>query len=299
MAEQLTPGEIWHGMHEKGDSAGASDAAAAVLAAIDTQNFTDLTVSKDHGEYARIAMVTAMSAVKKSSDWGSARVFLRRAVSVAAGHYPIGFTEEIAEIKGKYWEGVSGEESAQLQCLRDVLHLSQLLIILYPTQEMYDWLVDVEDVLTRAAEGSTERHALIFVMENGGYEAAVAAYTTYLELHGSPQSELYSPEEIAVVQTRMIGRSLDVGDFKNVSRLYFQLTKTALSKPDLKKFIFVQLVRNHSSVFKTKLIERKLRKWVDSATNDRELLEEIFVLINNKYTWLGSDADSQTTDHSA
>jgi hypothetical protein len=292
MREKLLPGEIWHGMHEKGDSADASDAAANELAAIDTKGFTDRTVAHDHAEYARIAFVTALSAVKKSKDWTTARTYLQRAVNIAGTTYPFAETAELARLKGTYWEGEPGSESAQLQCVRDVLGLSKLLYILYPTQEILDWLVAVESVLTSIAEENSERHALIFVIENGAYGSALLAYKKYKELHGTVGRELYSAEETSAVTTRMMGRAVDAGDFRTLFAVYVDLGTVALKKPSLKKFIFVELIKNHSAVFKDRFIARKLAKWRDSASEDTQTLAEISELLRNKYIGLGGSTTS-------
>ena len=145
---QLSPSEIWNEFHIKQNRSGeASKLALKELELIDIKQFTDESQADSHGEYARIAEVTGVSAAKKSAEWLEAREHVLRSLQVVLENYPLADTADEATLRGNYWEKVYGDESAQLICLRDIFHLVSMLSEVFSIADLSDFVAGIKELL--------------------------------------------------------------------------------------------------------------------------------------------------------
>lgn len=166
--EHVTPKYLWEELHVKhGQTALAASLAGEVLDGIDTRHFSDYAVAQRHGEIAAITMMTSMSASKKSADWQTAEPHIIRAANTVLEHYPLGSSEDDAQLRGNYWDPVYGKESAQRIAAGDVAKLYDLLSVLCRNDELFHLASALRTVITEKTISSHEheRFELIRIIE--------------------------------------------------------------------------------------------------------------------------------------
>jgi len=256
---QPTPEELWTEMHVKqGKSAAASAEAAAIVDVLNTNDFSDPRVTKLHGEYARIAAVTGLAATKKAESWPETREDLLRTIQVIVDHYPLAADAKTATKKGNYWEGVYGEQSAQLICLRDVLHLAQVLKQILSDKEIEKWMGGLEKLLKKLNSDSGEKFALIFLTEEAEYQTASHSYREFLSVFG-PQTEMYDANGFITVSAKMLGRAVDQLDLNTIITCLRAINDAAKSTPSLSKFALKELAANFSKLMKNRSLRKKIK----------------------------------------
>lgn len=281
-------GELWNNLHIKqGKSGEASEIAHKILQTIDTKNFTDKNEVKDHGEYARVAEVTGLAAARKSLLWLRAKKHLLRTLDVTSRSYPLAATEEEARRKGNYWEGVYENQSAQLICLRDVLHLAQFLTKLVSTDELKSFLGGINELLFKLSEEKQgECFALIFLTEEAPYEQAKAAFAKFSEKFGLQKPET-DPNQVITVTTRFLARAVSEKDFGQVEECQELLWRCFRANPSLGKFTIVELAKNLAKVYANQLVELRYEAWSKKAVGDEEIKQKINQLQQNNFVGLG------------
>ena len=282
--------ELWEDLHIKqGKSSEASQKAHEVLQEIDTQDFSDFSQAKDHGEYARISEVTGLAAAKKSKDWSEAREHLLRSLEVTLNNYPLAETEDLAKRKGNYWEKVFGEQSAQLICLRDVLHLSQVLAQIMSTEELEKFTAGLNELLIKLSdEMKGERFGLIFLAEEGEYSKAQVAYQRFVSEFGS-QSESYDADQLITTASRFLGRAVEEKDFSQVGDCLNTLLLSLRREPRLRIFLIKELSKNLAKLYKDKFLSNRYESWSPEAKKDEELNQKINNLLRSTLVGLGEE----------
>lgn len=282
--------ELWNNLHIKqGRSGKASEKAYEILQSIDTKNFTNQAEAKDHGEYARVAEVAGLAAARKTPLWVRAKKHLLRALDVTSKNYPLGTTVDEANLKGNYWETVYGGQSAQLTCLRDVLHLAQFLTKLVPSDELNSFLGGINELLFKLSdEKQGECFALIFLTEEAPYERAKAAYAEFSDKFGLQKPEI-DKNQVITVTSRFLSRAVSEKDFAQVEECQGLLWSCLKTEPSLRVFTVLELVKNLAKVYANELLERKYETWSKKANKDIVLQDKIKQLLSLAFVGLGND----------
>jgi hypothetical protein len=215
--------------HLLGDSHGAALVAAAELERINHQRFTNSDAASLHGEWARQALVLGAAAVKKgekplqaveslvnkeSAGLQALKQDLLIALQTANDHYPLADTEEEARRRGDFWQPVYETQSAQIEALRDVFHLTLLLGKIFDDAAVKKLSGGLRELLFRIAkENPVESSALVFLTEEAPYDQAQKAYDNFVYWFG-PQSEKYNSDRLMVVSARFLYRSLIQANFQ-------------------------------------------------------------------------------------
>ncbi len=281
--------EIWKLHVEQGESAEAARMANGVLSEIETDAFSNYAEASRHGEYARLTEVTSLAAAKKSRSWVEAREHLMRSVETVLNNYPLANNELEAKKRGNYWEAVYGDESAQLICLRDVLHLMQVLAKVLAYDELGKFVVGLANLLTKLSdEKNGERFGLIFLTEEAAYKEAQAAYKRFITDFGL-ESKSYSPDQLVTVTSRFLGRAVETKDFIQVGECLNVLLFSLRSEPKLRQFIIKELAKNLALVYRNKFLDDKYQAWSAEAAKDDQIKEKINQLLKNTLLGLGQD----------
>lgn len=287
MANRLSPETIWHDMHEAGHSREASDAATAVLSEIKTKNFTDKSQAKDHGEYARIAFVTALAAARRQRKWEEVQPLLSRLFAIATTNYPIAQTRSDAAKKGAYWEGVYGQESSALICLRDLLHFCNFLFKALPVVELESYIGGIELIIESLVQNSEERFALISVIESGPYENAMAAFEKYRQTNALATHPGFDPKEVITVTSRMIGRATDSGDVSTAVSITSFAIGFVFKNMDIRWYAIHELFGNASRSMKNALLGFNIRGWRNNVMRDSQTYNSLQNLLVHTEVGLG------------
>lgn len=285
--EKLTPTQVWE-MHLAGNSAHASELSWAVLHTISLADQYDLDTANRHGEFSRISQQTSMAVFKRADTWRDARPYLLRAGKVVSNHYPIGEAPIEASIRGRLWEPVYGEESAQRICAQDMLAMYAAMHQLVDSPTLYSLSIGLQAVLSNehAMESAEhERFDLIHAIRNDKrYDVARFAYTDFLRKYGFG-SEVESVDQIITVSAVMFGRALDEGDTNTIGKSLQTLLLAFGKTPAQGKFILSELKKNFSQNRKDAILRAKLEAWAAAAREDGDVL----LIINNleRMTYLG------------
>lgn len=215
--------------HLLGDSHGAAVTAATELEHVDHQHFTNSAAASLHGEWARQALVLGAAAVKKGEKPLSAvesliskesvglqtlKQDLLIALQTANDHYPLADTEEEARQRGDFWQPVYPTQSAQIEALRDVFHLTLLLDKIFDDTAVKKISGGLRELLFKIAEANPkESAALVFLTEEAPYARAQEAYDDFMQLFG-PDSKEYNSDRLMVVSARFLYRSLVQANFQ-------------------------------------------------------------------------------------
>ncbi len=278
-----SPKEIWS-THLSGDSSKAASMAKQELDGVRHAGFNDFTVAVAHAEYARLTEVTARAAAKKSLTWSEAKRLLELSLHTVIDHYPLSSDRSEAERKGNYWEGVLGEQSAQLICLRDVLHLAQILGKLLSHEELNHFIAGLHRLLENLSDQKAgERFALIFLIEEAPYDRAKQAYQTYLHKFVSESGDKFDLNQAITVNSRFLGRCVAASDFDQFKaglETWLQIFKQA---GKLRTFAIKELTKNLSTVFRDGLLDSKYQLWSKKASKDKNFRFKIEELLNNVF----------------
>lgn len=286
-----SPSELWDTLHiQQGRSREASQAAEAVVAAINTQDFTDQTVANEFGEYARIAEVTGVAAAKRSGEYQAARDDLMRSLKMVLATYPLADTEIAARQRGNYWETTYGTESAQLICLRDVWHLVQVLEHLFPSdQELTGFAHGVRELLAQLSdELKGERFGLIFVIEDGEYPAAAVAYEQFAAEYG-PGSAVCDADQWATVTARFLRRAIEQKDTARIGQCAQALVSIMVTNRKLTGFTLKEIAKNVAGWRRETKVRRRYSSWTTEAGRDLFLIDHLREMVHSVFVGLGSD----------
>lgn len=283
---RFSPQEIWN-IHLQGDSTQAAKLAKAELDAIDTKNFTDFTQAVMHTEYSRSALVTANAAVKRSENWEQAQEGLRLSLETALQHFPLADQVEQAQLRGDYFEATLGSESAQMICLRDVLHLSKVIEQIFPSQEANQFVAGLQNLLNQISdEKRGERFSLIFLCEEAPYAQSKQAYAEFLSKFG-PKSEKLDANQLITVSARMLGRSVTAKDFIQTLACLDVLLMSLKNHADLRVFLLKELAKNLSENYRDQHLLEKFQNWQADARKDLGLQEQVKQLLKNVFIGMG------------
>lgn len=215
--------------HLLGETHEAAVTAATELKQIDHHDFTETEEAKLHGEWARQALVLGAAAVKKgesplealenriepeSAGLKRIKQDLLIALETANNHYPLAATEAEARKRGDFWQPVYETQSAQIEALRDVLHLTVLLVKIFDDPGIQRLSSGLRELLFKIAEANPkESAALVFLTEEAPYQRAQRAYDEFMAQFG-PKSKNYDPNRLMVVGARFLARALSQADFQ-------------------------------------------------------------------------------------
>ena len=283
--------QLWQGKHvQENASATAATEAAESLASLDTEQFSNLEVAEQHGEYARIAVMAALSAVKKAESWEEAREYLLLALSTVQDHYPLATDAGEAEKRDEYWEPVYGENWAQLSALMDVLELSKLLVTLYPEKETFAYFRAVHQALFESiASAEKNREILVLMINHGTFEVAVDAFEEYSATYG-PESEQFSVDQWITLATLMSGRYLDRGMLSQSKNIVVSLGKVLITQKGYSLFGVREFFKNISEKQRVARLDKQMATWyVDGASDDTDVRARIEALCDAVFVGLGSE----------
>lgn len=282
----LSPKEIWD-IHLQGDSNKAAKLAKTELDGIDTKNFTDFTRAIAHAEYSRSTLVTATAAVKRSENWEQAQEGLGLSLATALQHFPLAEQMEEASLRGDYFEATLGSESAQLICLRDVLHLSRIIAQIFPDEEVADFAAGLQHLLGQISdEKRGERFSLIFLCEEAPYPQAKQAYVDFLHSFG-PASEKMDANQLITVSARMLGRAVTAKDFIQTAGCLDILLKSLKNHSELRMFLLKELTKNLSENYRDQHLQEKYQSWQSLAKQDLGLQKQVEQLLKNVFVGMG------------
>lgn len=281
---------LWQDLHvQLGMSGEASILAQMILNLVEIDDFFNPETKIDHAQYSRIAAVTALAAFRKSKSWQEASEHLLCALNVVTGHYPMSDNEHEAKKRGKYWDGIYGEnESAQLICLRDVWQLTQVLTMILPSEELVRWSAGLRVLLQEFSEKrSDDRFAMILAIENETYDKAKKHYTQFVEK--MIQDKSFDANQMITVSARMMGRANDVSDVRQVISCLNHLRQWVKRSPKLMAFAMKEIGSNISAKGKKWFLQRKIQKWLTQANNDRNFLNAVDELLKVDYVGVGGE----------
>lgn len=298
--EKLTPEQVW-GMHLSGSSVQASELSWAVLNTISLADQYDIPASNRHGEFSRIAQQTSMAVFKRAESWQLARPYLLRAGKVVSNHYPVGEAPIEATLRGRLWEPVYGEESAQRICAQDMLIMYSALNQLVETPTLHSISIGLQAVLSNKLtmeSAEYERFDLIHtIRDDKRYDVAKFAYTDFLRKYGF-DSETKSIDQIITVSTVMFGRALDTVDTQTIGKCLQTLLLAFGKTPGQGKFILAELKKNFSQSSKNAVLRAKLERWSAAAREDADVLQVIKNLERLTYLGLGNGQVARLTQPS-
>lgn len=288
--EQISPKDLWQGMHLRGKSQQASDLGAEILSQLPIQDFRGMRVAQRHGEIAAITEKTSLAVAKRAQSWSVAEQYLIRAGQTVVDHYPVGYTPAEARLRGDYWDPVYGQESAQRICAAHMAELYEILSTLTDSPELGALMHGLRTVLTDQTVSSREheRFDLIGIIEKptSFYKNVRAAYEEFLK-HYAFGSEVESFDQIVTVTTMVLGRAQAEGDWSTV-RLCLSTLKVAVTQhPEKWKFIVSQVIKNFSLSKKAQILDSKLRDWAVGARSSQDLHEVIRQLEQLEFLGLG------------
>ena len=289
LRHQFTPDDLWNNLHVKhGQSAKAAQLAQQELDQVDTNNFTDPDQIKAHGEYARIAMVTALSAAKKARSWPQAREQLLLSLNTIIDHYPLATDLKLAQKRSRYWEGVYGEQSAQLICLRDLWSLIETFDQLLTDEQLASFSSNLFKLLTDLSQEQTgEIFALIFMTESADYAQAQLAFQCFLDdLEHNEQGDI---NQAVTVIARFLGRAVDNQDWPQVWQCLKLLRDNLKHNLQLSRFTGQEIVKNLSRLAKDKYLAVKYQHWSEVAREDQLLDKRLHTLIDRAFVGIGRD----------
>lgn len=267
-----SPEYLFLQLHERqGRSEEAAILAEEVLAKIDTKDFSDRSLSKANGEYARIAVVSSNSAAKKSLTWYHATSNLQRALRAMSQRYPLAKSENEAKLRGRYWQGVYEGQLSATNCLRDALHVFQTLEVVFPdNKEVIVYAQAIFALLQELSQTVDDQALLIFQIEEAPYSLAKESYFHFLRTSGFDQQK-GEMARLNTVSVRFFIRSVEAEDWSaakfNIQQLRQILQKDhSLQLPMMKQLLFAAAKLRRGQSWR-----KNSRHFAESAKKDEQL----------------------------